>query len=122
MKGFIITTIIFILSLTAIFINIFFVEKTTQNMKNQANSLKPFPCTENIKTINNLLSDWKEDSILLGLSVSYDNIEELTNIIYSLKAANEAQNFDQFKIHIELLLNAIEEIGRLEKFSIKNIL
>ena len=58
----------------------------------------------------------------MSLSISLDNIEEVTDIMDSLKVANTSENVIQFQIHIELLLNAIEELERLEKFSIKNIL
>lgn len=97
-------------------------EKTITTMKNEVKLLKEFPCEENEKIINNILSNWEKNNIWIGLSVSYNDIEELTDIIDSLKAANRSDNIIQFQINVELLLNAIEELGRLEKFSIKNIL
>ncbi len=122
MKGFVITTILFIILLIIISLNLFFMEKTITTMENEVKLLKEFPCEENEEIINNLLNNWEKNSIWMGLSVSYNDIEELTDIIDSLKAANRSDNIIQFQINVELLLNAIEELGRLEKFSIKNIL
>ncbi len=122
MRGFIVTVILFITLLLTISLNVFFVEKTIMHMKKEVHSLKSLPCEENAIIINNISNDWQKNNVWISLSVSYDNIEELTNIIDSLKAANTSDDIIQFQIHIELLLNAIEELGRLEKLSVKNIL
>lgn len=122
MRGFIITSVLFILLLIMIFSNFYFVKTLINDMQKNVNLLNSIPCKENAIIIEKLIAEWEKDSIWLSFSVSYDNIEELTNILDSLKATNSTENFEQFQIHVELLLNAIEEIGRLEKFSIKNIL
>ena len=105
-----------------IFSNFYFVKTLINDMQKNVNLLNSIPCKENAIIIEKLIAEWEKDSIWLSFSVSYDNIEELTNMLDSLKAANSTENPDQFGIHIELLINAIDEIGRLEKFSIKNIL
>ena len=68
------------------------------------------------------MKNWEKKSIWLSLSVSYDDIEELTDIMDAVSVTNSTENITQFQTNVELLLNEIDEIGRLEKFSIKNIL
>lgn len=122
MRGLIITLILFA-TLTAIMIfNFYFVDSLISNMENEVHSLSCTPSAENTPIFEKLKKDWEKKSIWLSLSVAYDDIEKVTDLIDSLNAANETQNFVQFQIHIELLLNALEEMGRLEKFSLKNIL
>ena len=122
MKGFIITITIFIVLLCTMFFNCYFVEKTINEMEEIVHTLNPQPCEENSILIDQIKKDWEKESIWLGLSVDYNDIKELTDIIDSLKAANETQNIEQFQIQVALLINAMDEIGRLERFSIKNIL
>lgn len=122
MRGFIITTILFSILLVAIFLNVFFVKITIRSMKESINSLTDHPSEENELILNHFLKDWNKNTTWLSLSVSYDDIQELTDMIDALKAANTARNLNQFQIYVELLLNSIDEIGRLEELSIKNIL
>ena len=122
MRGLVISLILFAILLILITSNFFYVNKVIGNMTNEAHSLKEIPSEENTKIINRLKKDWEQKSIWLSFSVSSDDLEELSDIIDSLEAANKVKNVNQFQIHKALLLNAIEKIGRLEKLSIKNIL
>ncbi len=122
MRGFIITAILFSIMIIVIISNTFLMNEATHNMKEAIESLEKIPCQENEVIIEQLANNWKKTSIWISLSVSYDNIEEITDMISSLGAANATSNVEQFQIHISLLLNSIDEMGRLEKISIKNIL
>ncbi len=122
MRGFIITTVLFSLLLVMIFINVHFTEELIENMKNDIALLSTLPCSENEQIIDKLMKNWEKKSIWLSLSVSYDDIEELTDIMDAVSVTNSTENITQFQTNVELLLNEIDEIGRLEKFSIKNIL
>ena len=122
MRGLIITLVLFAILLTAMMINFFYVEHTINYMKQMAYSLSAFPSEENTQIINNMEETWNKHSIFLSLSVSSEDIEDFNDTLTSLKASNMSNNVYQYKIDIELLFNAIEEIGRLERFSIKNIL
>lgn len=122
MKGFIITSILFSLLLLTIIFNAAFLKSSIQDMKNTVELLTPIPCKDNNEIIDQLIQKWEQKSIWFSLSVSYEDVEELTDMIDSLKATNETQNIEQFTIHTELLLNTLDEIIRLERFSIDNIL
>ena len=122
MRGLIITLILFAILISIVIINSFYVNNIINGIKNEITALKSFPCEENAVIIKQIKSDWEKDSILISLSVGYEDIEELTDMIVSLEASNSAKDYNQFKLYYELLLNSIEEIGRLEKFSVKNIL
>lgn len=122
MKGFIITSILFSLLLLTIILNAAFLNSSIQDMKNTVELLTPIPCKDNNEIIDQLIQKWEQKSIWFSLSVSYEDVEELTDMIDSLKATNETQNIEQFTIHTELLLNTLDEIIRLERFSIDNIL
>lgn len=122
MRGLVITLALFVILLGIITVNSIFVEYSVQKMRYTVENLQLIPCSQNQIIINEFDTNWKRISLWLSLSVSYEDIEELTDVIDAAKAANETGNVEQFKIHVNLLLNAIDELGRLEKFSIKNIL
>lgn len=122
MRGLVITSILFLILVCIIILNAFFVQKSIENMKKNINSLNYVPCKENEDIIDAFIKEWEKTSIWLSFSVSYSDIQDMTDMIDALKAANQTQNLNQFQIHVELLLNAIDEIGRLENLSIKNIL
>ena len=122
MRGFIITLILFAILISIVIINSFYVNNIINDIKNEITSLKTIPCEENAIIIKQIKSKWEKDSILVSLSVSYEDIEELTDMIASLEASNSVKDYNQFKLYYELILNSIEDIGRLERFSVKNIL
>lgn len=122
MRGFIITAILFSIMIIIIISNMFLMNEATRNMKEAIDNLEKIPCQENEIIIEKLTNDWQKMSVWVSLSVSYDDIEEITDIISTLQASNRTNNIEQFQIHISLLLNSIDEMGRLEKISIKNIL
>ena len=122
MRGLVITLALFVILLGIITVNSIFVEYSVQKMRYTVENLQLIPCSQNKTIINELDTNWKRISLWLSLSVCFEDIEELTDVIDAAKAANETGNVEQFKIHVNLLLNAIDELGRLEKFSIKNIL
>ena len=122
MRGFIITLILFVILISIVIINSFYVNNIINDIKNEITSLKTIPCEENAIIIKQIKSKWEKDSIWVSLSVSYEDIEELTDMIASLEASNSVKDYNQFKLYYELILNSIEDIGRLERFSVKNIL
>ena len=122
MRGFIISIILFSVMLITIFINAFFIHSSTKNMSKKIESLNPIPCQSNQIIIDEFSQEWENKGIWIGLSVSNEDMQKLTNAIDELKIANENEDTTQFQIYLSLLLTAIDEIGRLEKFSIKNIL
>lgn len=122
MRGFVITTILFIILIIMIILNFCFVENVIRDMEEAVSTMDTLPCDNNTVIIDHLKDYWGKSVPLLSLSVTYDDIKDLTDIIDSLQAANETRNINQFQIHVELLLNAIDEIGRLEKLSLENIL
>ena len=122
MRGFIITLILFAILISIVIINSLYVNNIINDIKNEIASLKTIPCAENAIIIKNIKSDWEKDSVWISLSVSYEDIEELTDMITSLEAANSVRDYNQFKLYYELISNSIDDIGRLEKFSVKNIL
>ena len=91
-------------------------------MHQMVNELTDEPSALNSQLIRNLKEYWENKNTLLSISVSYREIDNLTNAIASLSSANEAGDISQFSLYKVLTQNAINAIMRLEKISTKNIL
>ena len=122
MKGFVITLILFIILSITIISNYAYVNKVHDNMHKMLNELADEPSEENGVIIQNLTEYWKNKNTLLSISVSYREIDNLTNAIAALSSANESGDVSQLLLYKVLTQNAINAIMRLEKISIKNIL
>lgn len=121
MKGFIITTCLFVSVLICIFLNYNYVNSLHDTMHEMVSQLSNEPSEENTAIIENIKKNWKKKKSLLSISVSFREIDDLSNAIDSLFAANETKNSTQFSIYKELTQNAIDAIMRLERISIENI-
>ena len=75
----------------------------------------PSECTQ-------LSEYWKKHKTIVAISVSNTEIERLSDAIDSLVAYVDSNCFEEFERSIELVLNAIESIRRLERISTENIL
>ena len=122
MKGFIITTCIFLGLLICIFLNFNYVNTVHSTMHEIVDELSDTPCKENNIIISKLQEYWDSKNTILSISVSFREIDDLTDAIDALSASNEIGDITQFSIYKQLVENAIDTVIRLEKFSIKNIL
>lgn len=121
MKGFIITVALSITLMVCIIINYNFVNKVHDTMHSMVEQLSNMPSNKNEEIIVSLKQYWDSKNTLLSFSVSFREIDDLSNKLDSMYAANQSGNTSQFLISKELLQNAIDAIMRLERFSVKNM-
>ena len=121
MRGFIITLALFILLISGIIANYSYVNNVHDSMHRLVAQLSNTPSKTNEALLQKLSNYWNNKSTLLSISVSFREIDNLTNAINSLSAANQSGDVAQFLIYKEQTQNAIDSIMRLEKISIKNI-
>lgn len=110
MKGFIITSILTIILMLCIFFNWSYVNAVGNKMLELISSVSGVPSQENAEAIQNLEEYWQSELIKMKLSVNRRDIDDISNIIDTIKAANECGDSSQVAINIELLINAIETI------------
>lgn len=122
MRGFVITTCLFIILILSIVLNYNFVREVHSEMHRLANNIVPNKQAENKKIIEELYKYWDENNTLLSVSVSIREIDELSTVLDCLSAANEIGDVLQTAIYKERLQNAIDAIMRLEIISIKSII
>lgn len=122
MKGFIITSVLTLILILCLYFNWSYVNSVTNEVMAILETISEFPSDDNEEKIKKLEEYWNSQKIPMRLSVNYREIDEITNLISSIKAANESEDSSQLSIHINLLHNAISSITRLEKVSIENLI
>ena len=121
MKGFYITLALFSALIICGILNFLFVNNVHNEMNEMVAEISRAPCAENEERIQNLSDYWEKTNTKLSFSVSYTAIDTVTNLIDSIKLYNDVGDSKQLAYSIELLINAIDNIKRLENFSVKNI-
>ena len=122
MRGFVITTCLFIILILCIVLNYNFVRDVHDTMNELTEMIKPEKQAQNKTTIDELYEYWEKKNTLLSVSVSFREIDELSTVLDCLRAANEMGNELQIAIYKERLQNAIDAIVRLEQISVKSII
>lgn len=95
------------------------VEALTERVEGLPDTPDPVATPEEIASIREFLTA-KES--LLELSVSYAVIDKVTETLYGLEAAAEAGDVFQYRENLALLMDLVEDIGRLERLEIQNLL
>ena len=79
----------------------------------------PEKCEEQISLIEEI---WKKSEAVFSLSVNFKETDHLGETILALKAAYKSGSTEEFEKSRELLIDAIDGVARLERFSMINIL
>lgn len=122
MKGFYITIALFLVLVISGILNFLFINNVYSEMNEMISDISESPCPENEEKIKRLSEYWEEANSIVGISVNFLSIDSVSNLIDSVYVYNEQGDDIQLSYSIELLINAVENIKRLEVFSIKNIL
>ena len=103
--------------------NALFVAKTEAALLKEMAALPsvPDPVTTPSQ-VASLRAHLESKEALLGISVSYTVIDKATEALRSLEASAAIGNTEQYRATLATLADMLEDIGRLERFSMKNIL
>ena len=120
MKAWIISLCLFVLLIGAIIGNAVYIHRVAAHLCAAADSL----CFENAQTaetLDELMAYWDRHRAFVSLSISYRELDRVCETLISLRAAYDTQNASDFECYRRLLLDAADEISRLERFSVENL-
>ena len=116
--GAVLAAVVILVVINAIFVGNT-VEELTARVDGLPDTPDPVATPEEVASIREFLAA-KES--LLELSVSYAVIDKVTETLYGLEAAAETGDVYQYRESLALLMDLVEDIGRLERMEIKNLL
>ncbi len=123
MKGCIIGGVVLAVVIALVVVNAVFVNRTVEDLTEQLGTLPEAPDPETTPAEAVALREKLESKeALLGLSISYEVTDKAVEALRGLEAAARAGDVFQYQGTLEILKDLIEDIGRLEKLSVKNLL
>lgn len=121
MKTFILSLVLFVMMLTAITINFFYINKVSDKLYVMT-SEAPTAGEDGCYTAASQLDDyWQTNHDIVRLSVSFVELNNVSDAIVSMKSYAKSGDVTEYENARQLLLNAIHEMRRLESFKISNI-
>ena len=123
MRGCILGGTVLLLVIALAVCNALFVTRTESSLLGELDALPidpdPAVTPSQIAHIRRLL---KSKEALLGISVSYTVIDKAAQTLHSLEASAASGDTEQYQVTLATLRDMLEDIGRLERLSLKNIL
>ena len=120
MRSFIITALLFFLMCGGIFINNGYINQSAEYIRECVSD-------ENFESdpeaaIKELDDFWKKNHSVVGLSVGYKELDRISDLIIDLKTYFELGNSSEvFRIRA-MIDECADELSRLERFSLENLL
>lgn len=123
MKGWVVAAAVLLAVCILVGVNGFYVRHTTRELMADMEALPAVPDPETTPAEVAALRE-KLDSHLtgLGLSVSYTVLDRAIETLYSLEANARVGDHMQYAASLALLRDMLEDIARLERFRLENIL
>ena len=122
MKSLIATLILLISLLACITVNFFFINHVTDHMEKMIQSLPPVDSPSCVEASRNICDYWEQRTDWIKLSVGYNIIDRVCEQSALLASCAEAQDLYGYHSARTLLLDAIGDVRRAERFSIGNLL
>ena len=121
MRTLVAVLIVFVMLCIAMTTNFLYINKTADELTELVNSLSldDTNCTYKINEIKNR---WEKNSVIFSLSVSFKEIDYLGETLIALESTAKSKSELEFERCRLLLVDAIDGVRRLERFSIMNIL
>ena len=112
MRSFIVSLILLALVLGVICINSIYVCRATSELSELAKAISEEP---DVKKIKSLAAKWESCKPVLELSINENKIEQMSELITSLRYDDEAKKY------CLLIVELCEELSENEKFSLRGI-
>lgn len=121
MKAFAAISIIFAAMIGCIVFNYFYINRVSDELTVMAYDIPSVSEDGCYAAVSQLDEYWQEHQDHVGLSVSFVELNRVSDAITSMKSYAASGEDADFECTRELLLNAIREMRRLEAFTIGNI-
>ena len=118
MKTFIIALVVFSVLLTLIILNALFVNRTMDELRA---AILILPACDEIALVD-ILTSWKNHYTLLSLSVSRNEMRDMDVWLAEMRIAATRGDTLQFETARAKALDSIDDIRRLERIALSNIL
>ena len=120
MKAWIASLCLFVLLIGIIVINAIYVHRISAHLCDVVGGLS-IEDAHTQEQLDALDAYWQKHHPLVGLSIGYRDLDHVSELLISLRAAYETKSASEFESYRQLALDAATELSRLERFSIENL-
>lgn len=122
MKSFVAVCIIFAIMLACVILNCLYINRTADTLTDMVASLPRADSDDCRDAVEQLDSYWRERHDTVALSVSFVELNRISDVLSTLKSYAASGATSDFECARGLLLNAIRELRRLESFELGSLL
>lgn len=120
MRALVISIILFGILCAVIAANFVYINDTADELRNMA-AMLDIENKHSEAIIEEIDKKWKKSEKIFSLSVSYKELDFFGETLISLREAYKSGEKFEFERHKALLLDALDGMSRLERFSVANI-
>lgn len=121
MRSLIIITVAFFTTVCLMALNFNHVNAVAEEMTSLTESLDMSDTKQCSTDIDEIERIWQKNEAVFSLSVSFRETDHLGETILALRSAFECRDLSEFEKQRALLVDAIDGVARLERFSVINI-
>ena len=122
MKQVLIVLVLFGLMIGGIVWNGIYINKEGSRISADLKNLPETPGKEAVEMARSLEKDWKKQSKFVGLSVGAASMDRVSESLAQLVAAAECGDLYGYVAARALLLDVVDDLPRLERFRIDNLI
>ena len=123
MKGCVLAAVILLLVVIGVICNALYIRHTSDQLLEWVEALPEIPTPqETPRAIVKIRAELEKKTPLLGITVPYSIIDRVSEALINLEACARIGDRLQYAETLALLRDLVEEIGRTEKITVKNIL
>ena len=115
MRVSVVAGILLVLLVALVVGNAFYLKNTTSHMEDMLNALPDRPEEDSPQEVRELQAYAKRHKPYLGLSVNFSVLDRVIELCESLRIYAEIGDVMNYRITKATLLDAVEDMGRLEK-------
>ncbi len=119
MKSFLLSLALLALVITGVCVNRIYISHAADVINGTVSQLDLKDDSK--ESLEKLERYWEKHQKYIGLSVSYRELDHLGEMLISLRWAYDTENEAEFEKYRALTFDAVEEITRMERFSIENL-
>ena len=121
MRSLIATIVIFCVMLLGATANFIYVNRVADAMDEFVDAIPDVGEPLCVEKVTELCQKWEENAPIIGLTVGFLTVDKLTEHCYSLRSCAEVGDVYGYYTYLTLLKDSIDDVRRLEQFSVSNL-
>ena len=121
MKSFIASMILAVIVLSAVVANYFYINNVANTMRSMLEEAGSMPNSRSEEQADALIRYWEKAEPIVGLSTEYPILDRIKEQALLLRTAAQTGDVFGYCAAYAMLLDALEDMGRQERFSVGNL-